>query len=149
MLRLFLILSLSHKISFNNPMPMADFADGKSVVFIGTGLKKTLGFQLQNNSGFSAETPWFLPLSPSFPMVFPWFSHGFPMVLPWFSWTKSQDVVKKWTVFCPLVGELRDPAMRQRHWAQLMDQRLGGGRGHGELASGNFNGILMGIFMGF
>ncbi|CAK8998622.1 Glyceraldehyde-3-phosphate dehydrogenase [Durusdinium trenchii] len=32
------------------------------------------------------------------------------------------DVVKKWTVFCPLVGELRDPAMRQRHWAQLMDQ---------------------------
>lgn len=33
-----------------------------------------------------------------------------------------QDVVKKWTVFCPLVGELRDPAMRQRHWAQLMDQ---------------------------
>ena len=37
----------------------------------------------------------------------------------------SQDVVKKWTVFCPLVGELRDPAMRQRHWAQLMDQKLG------------------------
>jgi len=33
-----------------------------------------------------------------------------------------QDVVKKWTVFCPLVGELRDPAMRARHWAQLMDQ---------------------------
>ena len=57
-------------------MPMADFADGKSVVFIGTGLKKTLGFQLQNNSGFSAETPWFLPLPP----VFPWFSHGFTVV---------------------------------------------------------------------
>ena len=37
----------------------------------------------------------------------------------------GQDVVKKWTVFCPLVGELRDPAMRQRHWAQLMDQQLG------------------------
>lgn len=35
----FLILSLSHKIRFNNAMPMADFADGKSVVFIGTGLK--------------------------------------------------------------------------------------------------------------
>ena len=33
--------------------------------------------------------------------------------------------MKKWTVFCPLVGELRDPAMRQRHWAQLMDQKLG------------------------
>ena len=32
-----------------------------------------------------------------------------------------QDVVKKWTVFCPLVGELRDPAMRPRHWLQLMD----------------------------
>jgi hypothetical protein len=96
-------------------------------------------------------------------MVFPWFSHGFshgfpmgfPMVLPWFSWTKSQDVVKKWTVFCPLVGELRDPAMRQRHWAQLMDQPLGRERGHGELASGDlmgfngdFNGILKDL-MGF
>lgn len=32
-----------------------------------------------------------------------------------------QDVVKKWTIFCPLVGELRDPAMRQRHWTQLMN----------------------------
>ena len=25
---------------------------------------------------------------------------------------RSQDVVKKWTVFCPLVGELRDPVAR-------------------------------------
>ena len=33
----------------------------------------------------------------------------------------EKDVVKKWTVFCPLVGELRDPAMRPRHWTQLMD----------------------------
>lgn len=32
-----------------------------------------------------------------------------------------QDVVKKWTVFCPLVAELRDPSMRARHWAQLME----------------------------
>jgi len=30
------------------------------------------------------------------------------------------DVLKKWTTFCPLVGELRDPALRQRHWTQLM-----------------------------
>jgi len=32
-----------------------------------------------------------------------------------------QDVIKKWTIFCPLVGELRDPAMRNRHWSQLME----------------------------
>mmetsp|Transcript_146756 Transcript_146756/g.471049 ORF Transcript_146756/g.471049 Transcript_146756/m.471049 type:complete len:4209 (+) Transcript_146756:103-12729(+) len=32
-----------------------------------------------------------------------------------------QDIIKKWTVFCPLVGELKDPSMRQRHWTQLMD----------------------------
>merc|ERR1719506_1704282 len=31
------------------------------------------------------------------------------------------EVVKKWMVFCPLVGELRDKAMRPRHWSQLMD----------------------------
>ncbi|CAD7974700.1 unnamed protein product [Amoebophrya sp. A25] len=31
-----------------------------------------------------------------------------------------QEILKKWTVFCPLVAELRDPAMRQRHWIQLM-----------------------------
>ena len=30
------------------------------------------------------------------------------------------DVLKKWTVFCPLIAELRDPAMRVRHWTQLM-----------------------------
>lgn len=31
-----------------------------------------------------------------------------------------QDILKKWNVFCPLVGELRDPAMRDRHWSALM-----------------------------
>jgi len=31
-----------------------------------------------------------------------------------------QDVMKKWTTFCPLVGELLDKAMRPRHWTQLM-----------------------------
>jgi len=31
-----------------------------------------------------------------------------------------QDVIKKWTVFCPLVGELLDKAMRPRHWTQLL-----------------------------
>ena len=31
-----------------------------------------------------------------------------------------QEIVKKWTVFCPLIGELKDPAMRARHWTQLM-----------------------------
>ena len=31
------------------------------------------------------------------------------------------EVVKKWMVFCPLVGELRNPAMRGRHWSLLMD----------------------------
>jgi len=79
-------------------------------------------------------------------MVLPWFSHGFTVV---FLDKSRQDVVKKWTVFCPLVGELRDPAMRQRHWAQLMDQRLGGERGHGELASGHFNRGFNGILKGF
>jgi dynein heavy chain len=32
-----------------------------------------------------------------------------------------QDVVKKWVTFLPLAGELRDPAMRTRHWTQLME----------------------------
>jgi len=32
-----------------------------------------------------------------------------------------QDVVKKWVTFLPLAGELRDPAMRPRHWTQLME----------------------------
>jgi dynein heavy chain len=31
-----------------------------------------------------------------------------------------QDILKKWVVFCPLVGELKDKAMRERHWTQLM-----------------------------
>jgi dynein heavy chain len=31
-----------------------------------------------------------------------------------------QDIMKKWTTFCPLVGELLDKAMRTRHWTQLM-----------------------------
>jgi len=37
------------------------------------------------------------------------------------AFTGMQDVVKKWSIFCPLVGELRDPAMRGRHWSQLMN----------------------------
>ncbi len=31
-----------------------------------------------------------------------------------------QDILKKWGIFCPLMSELRDPAMRDRHWTQLM-----------------------------
>ena len=31
------------------------------------------------------------------------------------------EVLKKWTIFCPLIAELRDPAMRDRHWTQLMN----------------------------
>ncbi|CAE8676112.1 unnamed protein product, partial [Polarella glacialis] len=31
-----------------------------------------------------------------------------------------QEVIKRWVVFCPLVGELSDTSMRSRHWAMLM-----------------------------
>jgi dynein heavy chain len=31
------------------------------------------------------------------------------------------DIMKKWTTFCPLIGELLDPSMRTRHWTQLME----------------------------
>merc|ERR1711915_519808 len=31
------------------------------------------------------------------------------------------DIIKKWSIFYPLVGELRNPAMRGRHWSQLME----------------------------
>merc|ERR1740129_342350 len=30
-----------------------------------------------------------------------------------------QDVFKRWLTFCPLVGELRDPSMRDRHWGMI------------------------------
>jgi dynein heavy chain len=30
-----------------------------------------------------------------------------------------QEDIKKWLVFLPLIGDLRDPAMRDRHWASL------------------------------
>jgi len=30
-----------------------------------------------------------------------------------------QEDIKKWLVFLPLIGDLRDPAMRDRHWAAL------------------------------
>jgi len=26
------------------------------------------------------------------------------------------DEIKKWLIFLPLIAELRDPAMRDRHW---------------------------------
>jgi dynein heavy chain len=32
-----------------------------------------------------------------------------------------QAIYKTWTIFCPLVGELRDPSMRQRHWNSIME----------------------------
>lgn len=32
-----------------------------------------------------------------------------------------QDIYKRWTVFCPLFAELRDPSMRPRHWRTLME----------------------------
>jgi dynein heavy chain, axonemal len=30
-----------------------------------------------------------------------------------------QDEIKKWLVFLPLITDLRDPAMRPRHWDSL------------------------------
>jgi dynein heavy chain len=30
-----------------------------------------------------------------------------------------QDEIKKWLVFLPLISDLRDPAMRPRHWDSL------------------------------
>ncbi|CAE7627494.1 ODA11 [Symbiodinium sp. CCMP2456] len=31
-----------------------------------------------------------------------------------------QEVIKRWVIFCPLVGELSDPSMRPRHWSALV-----------------------------
>ena len=33
-----------------------------------------------------------------------------------------QDEVKKWLVFLPLIAELRDDAMRDRHWKMIKDK---------------------------
>jgi dynein heavy chain len=29
--------------------------------------------------------------------------------------------IKKWLIFLPLIGELRDPSMRDRHWAMIQE----------------------------
>lgn len=33
-----------------------------------------------------------------------------------------QDEIKKWLVFLPLIGELRNDAMRDRHWKAIKDK---------------------------
>ena len=33
-----------------------------------------------------------------------------------------QDEIKKWLVFLPLISELRDDAMRPRHWKAIKDK---------------------------
>lgn len=32
------------------------------------------------------------------------------------------EEIKKWLIFLPLIAELRDPAMRERHWQKLRDK---------------------------
>ena len=32
------------------------------------------------------------------------------------------EEIKKWLLFLPLIAELRDPAMRERHWNKLRDK---------------------------
>lgn len=32
------------------------------------------------------------------------------------------EEIKKWLLFLPLIAELRDPAMRERHWSKLKDK---------------------------
>jgi dynein heavy chain len=32
------------------------------------------------------------------------------------------EEIKKWLVFLPLIGELRDEAMRERHWTALKEE---------------------------
>eukprot|EP00439_Symbiodinium_sp_Y106_P014482 s5397_g2.t1 len=32
----------------------------------------------------------------------------------------DKKVIKRWVIFCPLVGELSDPSMRPRHWSALV-----------------------------
>lgn len=32
------------------------------------------------------------------------------------------EELKKWLLFLPLIAELRDPAMRERHWQKLRDK---------------------------
>lgn len=38
------------------------------------------------------------------------------------SYLGIQDEVKKWLVFLPLIAELRDDAMRDRHWKMIKDK---------------------------
>jgi dynein heavy chain len=33
-----------------------------------------------------------------------------------------QEDIKKWLVFLPLISDLRDPAMRDRHWTALKNK---------------------------
>ena len=33
-----------------------------------------------------------------------------------------QEEIKKWLVFLPLIADLRDPAMRERHWTSLKNK---------------------------
>jgi len=33
-----------------------------------------------------------------------------------------QEDIKRWLVFLPLIAELRDPAMRDRHWKAIKDK---------------------------
>ena len=33
-----------------------------------------------------------------------------------------QDEVKRWLVFLPLIAELRDDAMRDRHWKMIKEK---------------------------
>jgi dynein heavy chain len=33
-----------------------------------------------------------------------------------------QDEIKKWLIFLPLISELRDDAMRPRHWKAIKDK---------------------------
>mmetsp|Transcript_27570 Transcript_27570/g.19983 ORF Transcript_27570/g.19983 Transcript_27570/m.19983 type:complete len:80 (+) Transcript_27570:2473-2712(+) len=32
------------------------------------------------------------------------------------------DEIKKWQIFLPLIGDLRNDAMRDRHWQQIKDK---------------------------
>lgn len=32
------------------------------------------------------------------------------------------EEIKKWLIFLPLIAELRDPAMRERHWNAIRDK---------------------------
>lgn len=38
------------------------------------------------------------------------------------TYTGILEEIKKWMVFLPLAGQLRDPAMKDRHWQQVKDK---------------------------